>query len=141
MSVPWCSEGVVRKIEKQTVTVEVTIQSACASCQVKGLCGNANMKHELIKAKTDHPEKLNIGDTIRITMKQSMGGKAVTIGYLLPLVVMIITLFITYSISHNELLSVILALVLTTVYYLFIWMFGKKIGRQFVFYVEKEDQI
>lgn len=139
MSIPWCSEGVVRQIENHTVTVEITIQSACAGCHVKGLCANSEMKQELIKAKTRYPERLSVGDSVRITMKQSMGGKAIAIGYLFPLVVMIFTLFLSYSISKNELLSVILALILTLIYYFIIWIFSKKIGKQFVFYAEKEE--
>lgn len=139
MSNPWCSEGIVKKIEGNSITVEITMKSACASCQAKGLCPSLEMKQETIKAKSTHPDKLTVGDRVRITMEQSMGGKAVTIGYLLPLFVMILTLFVAFAISKNELLSVILALVFTAIYYLIIWLFGKKIDRQFTFYAEKEE--
>ena len=141
MSTPLCSEGIVKNIEGNSISVEITMKSACASCQAKGFCPSMDMKQEIIKAKSTHPEKLAVGDRVKITMERSMGGKAVTIGYLLPLFVMIGTLFVSFTISKKELLSVILALVFTAIYYLIIWLFSKKIDHQFIFYAEKEESV
>lgn len=141
MSTPLCSEGIVKNIEGNSILVEITMKSACASCQAKGVCPSIEMKQEIIKATSVHPEELAVGDRVKITMERSMGGKAVTIGYLLPLFVMVGTLFVAFTLSNNELLSVILALVFTAIYYLIVWLFGKKIDRQFTFYAEKEESI
>jgi sigma-E factor negative regulatory protein RseC len=73
-------------------------------------------------------------------MQQSMGSKAVVIGYFLPLVVLLLSLILSYKISQNELLSFFITLGAIGLYFFFVWLFRKKIEKQFIFYVHKIEE-
>lgn len=135
-----CNEGIVRKIDNQKVLVEITVRSACSNCHAKSLCSTYDRKQDLIHATCLHPDTIAVGDQVTVTMQQSMGSKAVIIGYVLPLVVLIFSLILSYKISQNELLSVLITLIITGLYFFSVWLFRKKIDKQFLFYVHKTEE-
>ncbi|MEG2069795.1 MAG: SoxR reducing system RseC family protein [Bacteroidales bacterium] len=134
-----CKEGIVRKINPNDVTVEIIVSSACGGCNAKALCMMSEQKNELIMAKNLGNETFEIGETVSISMRESLGKKAVLIGYLFPFLVLIIGLFSTYYFSRNELLSIGIGIGLTVLYYLIIRLLNKKIDKQFIFYVSKKN--
>jgi hypothetical protein len=76
-----------------------------------------------------------------VNVNGELFGTEAAVGAFSLVATLIGTLFVAFTFSKNELLSVILALVFTAIYYLIIWLFGKKIDRQFTFYAEKEESI
>ncbi|HPY80733.1 MAG TPA: SoxR reducing system RseC family protein [Bacteroidales bacterium] len=135
-----CNEGIVRKIDGENVTVEITVRSACSNCHAKSLCSTYDRKQNLIHAISLTPENIAVGEKVTVSMQQSMGNKAVVIGYFLPLVVLLVSLILSYKISKNELLSFFITLGATGLYFFFVWLFRKKIEKQFIFYVHKIEE-
>lgn len=133
-----CKEGIIRKIEGDEITVEITKSSACAQCHAKAICLPSNEQHDCITAKNIYNEKFEIGEVVTLTLRTSLGVKAVIIGYLIPFIVLMTTLLICYAITKNELISVLVSLLCTALYYLTLKFRNKKLEEKFAFFVHKK---
>lgn len=134
-----CKEGIVRKIEGDEITVEITMSSACNECHAKAICLPSNEKHDCIVAKNMYNEKFEIGEPVTLVLRTSLGLKAVVIGYLLPFIVLMTVLLICYAITKNELISVLVSLVCTALYYFTLKFRDKKLEEKFAFFVHKKN--
>ena len=77
-----------------------------------------------------------IGDQVEIIMNQSMGTKAVFLGYFLPFIFMMITMLTTFSISKNEALTALFTIMILAIYYLLLFVFKKQISNTFSFKIQ-----
>jgi sigma-E factor negative regulatory protein RseC len=134
-----CDEGVVKAIDDEFITVEIVVRSACNSCHAKTICLPSENKNRLVKAQNLHHESFRIGETVSIYMKNSLGKKALFIGYILPLIILLSSLFGSNYFFDNELYAALIALGLVGIYYFIIWLLNRsnKIDREFVFFVKK----
>lgn len=135
-----CKEGIVRKLEGSKVWVEIVVSSACGGCAARSLCNISEKKNELVEAVNLAGEEFSIGETVQIQMMQKLANKAVILGYLLPFVILVAGLFVCYALTHIEWLSVLVAVVLTAIYYVVLKMFDKRLARQFTLYVSKKSE-
>lgn len=134
-----CDEGVVKAIDDEFITVEIVIRSACSSCHAKSICLPSENKNRLVKAQNLHRESFRIGEVVSIYMKNSLGKKALFIGYILPIIILLSSLFGSSSFFDNELYAALTALGLVGIYYFIIWLLNRSniIDREFVFFVKK----
>lgn len=133
-----CKEGIVRKIEGDEITVEITKSSACAECHARAICLPADEKHDCITAHNMYNEKFEVGETVTLVLRTSLGLRAVVIGYLYPFIVLMTALLACYAITRNELISVIASLVCTAVYFVCLKFRNKKLEKKFAFFVHKK---
>ena len=134
-----CNEGIVKFIDNESITVEIVVHSACSGCHAKSICLSSENKNQLVKAKNIHNETFQIGEKVSIYMKESLGKKAVIIGYVIPFIILLAALFISNYFFKNELFSAVFALGLVGIYYFIIWLLNRKnkIDRKFVFFIKK----
>lgn len=133
-----CKDGIIKKIDTDTVWVEITVSSACGACAAKKLCNISEQKNELFEAKNLTGDSFAVGEEVQIMLQQKLARKAVILGYFLPFVVLIVGLFGCYAITHSEGISALVALALTAIYFLFIKLIDKHLSKEFVFYVVKK---
>lgn len=133
-----CKEGIVRKIEGDEITVEITKSSACEQCHARAICLPSNERHDCIIAKNVYNEKFEIGEVVTLALKTSLGVKAVIIGYLFPFIILMTALLICYAITKNELISVLVSLFCTVLYYFTLKFRNKKLEAKFAFLVHKK---
>jgi sigma-E factor negative regulatory protein RseC len=132
-----CKEGIIRAITDTEFVVETMQSSACSGCRAKTLC-SMDRKSELMRIpRCAEDEAFAIEDQVHIKIASSAGAKAVIWGYLFPLLVLVITLFTVYTFTHNDLISVFVALACTAFYYLILNRLNKKIAKKIVFYLTK----
>lgn len=136
-----CKEGIVRKIEGDEITVEITKHSACEECHAKAICLPSHEKYDSIIAKNLYNEKFEIGEAVTLVLRTSLGLKAVIIGYLLPFIVLMTSLLICYAITKKELISVLVSLACTVLYYFTLKFRNKKLEQKFAFFVHKKRNI
>jgi positive regulator of sigma E activity len=67
--------GMVYSISDQYITVQINTASACGSCHAQGLCELSGKEAKSIRVAGKY--KVNIGDTVKVVMRQSMGFSAV----------------------------------------------------------------
>ena len=64
---------------------------------------------EIINSNSDNFKK---GDKVEVSFSKSQGPKALFLGYLLPFLLVIVTLFITFEITGDEVFAGISSLIL-----------------------------
>ena len=132
-----CHRGTIKTIENNMLYVEIERSSACAACHAKSVCPSFDKKNEMIVVPVKDVTAFQIGESVQVNLKKTMGGKAVVLAYLFPFLALIAGLFTTYYFTKNELLSVGVAFAATTLYFLFIKKIDNKLKKHFVFSVHK----
>ena len=132
-----CHQGIVKEIKNNTLFVEIERRAACASCHAKSVCISFEKKDEMLSVNVNNPEAFQLDEAVQVVLKKSMGAKAVVIAYLCPFLVLSLGLFITHYFTKNELLSVCVTFVATTLYFLFIKTMDNKLKKHFSFSINK----
>jgi len=130
--------GRIEGITGDRVMVNFISQSACASCQAKGVCSVSEVQEKSIEA--DNPGfEFKIGDEVKIILQQSMGFKALFLAYVFPLILVLVSLIVLSGILNNEGLAGILSLCGIAAYYGVLFLLRKKVDKQFSFVLKKID--
>ncbi len=121
-----------------TGSLHVTIinESACASCHAKGACTVADYQEKEIEI-THFTQTYTPGQEITILFKQSHGFKALSLGYILPCIILLITLIISLQATNDEGLSGILSLIILIPYYITLYFFRHHLKKIFKFEIEE----
>jgi positive regulator of sigma E activity len=131
-----CHQGTVVKTNEGIVYVKIQAVSACASCQAKSMCNLNEVQEKIIEVYQSGPAKHKPGDLVTVAMKRSMGNKALLLGYLLPFLVVMVTLFVFSYLTGSELQAGILSLVILIPYYMLLYHFRDKLKNTFSFEIE-----
>lgn len=124
--------GVVREVSENKITVVIVNASACSSCHAKGACIASDMKEKEIEIFR-FTGKYSPGQHVNIVGRTFQGYKAAFYGYLLPFLVVFITLFVGISLTENEGLAGLLSLAILIPYYTAIYFFRDKLKSTFEF--------
>jgi sigma-E factor negative regulatory protein RseC len=122
--------------EEKRVEAEMMVSSACGDCKAKGVCGGEK-ESRVVSAYTAHPEIFKVGDEVTISIEQIMGYRAITLSYIVPLVVMIVALALTHS-RWGDLVAGVSALGACALYFVVLAFFRKKLERVIVFSVKNK---
>jgi sigma-E factor negative regulatory protein RseC len=129
-------KGIITKISENSVYVELTVMSACASCHAKSICG-IDSTHKVIEI-SDTQKVWELGENVNVVMRESLGTKALMLGYIIPFFVLIISLlFFILVVKFNEGLAGVLSLGMLVPYYFALYLVKDKIKRKFNFNIEK----
>jgi sigma-E factor negative regulatory protein RseC len=128
--------GIIESINGDKVFVRILSQSACSSCHAKGACTIADVEEKIIEADIDRAENRKTGDQVMVKMEESLGQKAVFLGYVLPLVVLVGSVILFLSLFKHEGLAALLSLFMLVPYYFTLYLFRKKLGKEFRFRIE-----
>ena len=132
--------GIIKNIQNKTIQVLIEQKSACCDCDAKGACTVSDHWGKTINIEsTDATFK--IGDTVILYGKQSIGIQAVVLAFVIPFILILITLFILQSIVTNELISGAVALSVLVPYYIILSFFNKKLASKFKFEIKKDTVV
>ena len=107
-------DGIVRQVNPNNVIVEFSSDFNCSGCHAEALC-NISGKHDKSIEITGN-YNVSPGDTVTVLMKEAMGYKAVILGYLIPLMLVIAGLSVMVSIGLKEFIAGIGSIFLCSVY-------------------------
>ncbi|MGQ1888949.1 SoxR reducing system RseC family protein [Thermophagus sp. OGC60D27] len=127
-------EGIVEQTEGDQVKVKILTQSACASCHAKGVCTAADLQEKIIDVSSDHAYAS--GQRVILVGERRLGLQAAWWAYILPLLLMLGTLIITFSLTNDENISGLLTLAILIPYYLLIKIFNKRFLKTFSFTIK-----
>ncbi|MGM9764344.1 MAG: SoxR reducing system RseC family protein [Candidatus Cryptobacteroides sp.] len=130
-------EGKILELTPEYTTVQIMVSSACSECHAKGLCGVADEKEKIIMLPSDPLTVYELGETVNVVTSRSMGTKAVWISYVIPLCILLILILSLSPVIGNELYCGLIGIGGVLLYYFFIWLFRKKLEKEFVFSIEK----
>ncbi len=130
-------QGEIIEIGIDYIMVEIISRSACSSCNAKSMCSMSEAESKVVEVENKGYEMFEIGETVNVILRKSLGFKALYISYLIPLLILILILLSLSSFGIGELttgLSIIIAL---AVYYIGVYLLRDRFKREFVFTIEK----
>ena len=126
-------QGIVENINGSHLKVRIVQTSACASCSVKGHCTSADTKEKLIDVTDINAASYQVGDRVWVVGELSMGVMAVLLAFILPFLILVISLFVFMAVWNDELSSALCSLALLIPYYYIMWLNKSRMGKKFSF--------
>ncbi|MFA7116033.1 MAG: SoxR reducing system RseC family protein [Bacteroidales bacterium] len=130
-------DGKIKSVKGDKIEVEILSKSACSTCPGRGFCSMSDQANKIINVTNKGEENYKVGENVQVSIKQKLGYKAVWISYGLPLVIFLILLISLPSFLKNELLIGLIILGAVIIYYVILYLCGKRIGRSFDFSIHK----
>lgn len=129
-------QGTIETIKGNKVRVKIQNVSACAGCHAKGACNSADSSDKFVDVTITQNQSFNIGQIVELVGNYSMGLKAALYAYILPFIIVLISLIIALSIFNNELIGGLIALGVLVPYYLTLYFTIQKFEKTFVFTIQ-----
>ncbi len=127
--------GTISDIKDEKITVSILNISACAGCHAKSACSMSDMKEKEIDI-IDYSSSFKLGEEVKIVYQESLGWLALFLAYVLPFILVLITLFIATAFT-NELISGLIALGILLPYYSLLYLFKDRLKKTFSFTIHK----
>ncbi len=129
--------GVVKAIEGGRVDVEITVQSACGTCQARSACAMSEQAEKVVSVWTEQAEQYEIGQQVTVEMEQVMGIKAVVYAYVVPFFIILGVLLVLMECGAGEVISGLSALGACALYYIGLWLLRHKLEKVIVFRIKQ----
>jgi len=129
-------EGIIEHIEGNRAHVRIDSASACAACHAKGGCGAAGQEVKFLDVPL-RGGRFSAGDKVQVLVSKGLGLRAVALGYVYPLILVLAVLVTLVSTGVGELPAAMLALGSLLPYYLVIYLTRNRIGQKFTFSMHK----
>lgn len=124
-------KGVVVAVDGRRLKVQIQSVSACAACHAKGMCTLSDKEDKLIDIEMPNGMEKKVGDVVTVVVTQQRGMQAVVLAYILPAIVVILSLVGLLKIV-SEPVAIILSLLSLAVYYILLYLFRNRISSKFV---------
>ena len=128
--------GIVENIQGSHLSVRIVQTSACAACSVKGHCSSADSKDKIIDIIDTAAASYQVGENVMVVGETSMGMQAVALAFIIPCVLLIITLFLFMALIENELYAALLSLAVLVPYYYILWLNKTRLKQKFSFTIK-----
>lgn len=129
--------GVVDGVEGECVRVRILQSSACSACKVAAHCNASETKEKIIDVMDADASHYQKGDQVMVVADTAVGFRASLYGYLLPLVLMVVTLVAVLAASHSEGLAALSALGILMPYYVLLFLMRNKLRNRLSFTLER----
>lgn len=131
-------EGIVESVEDGLVRVRILQASACAACKVASRCHTAEAKEKIIDVAVDGSEafRWQKGQTVTVGTSSAMAGRALLLGFGIPLLLMLIVLVVTLAAGGSEGMAALLMMASLIPYYIGLWLCRNLIARSISFHIE-----
>lgn len=121
----------------QNVEVEVEVNEACGACASKSMCALSTARQtRTVSARNLSGRELFAGDRVVVYAFREVGLKAVLLSYVVPTVLLLATLLCADVFSFAELYAALGALLVLALYYLGLYLSGKRISKTIKFYIK-----
>lgn len=126
-------KGKVIHLEGLDVRVMIESMSACAACHAKGMCTLSDKEDKIIdiKVSADRAAKLNVGDEVVVAVSQQRGMQAVLLAYILPAILVVLSLILLLKLLPEP-LAILAALAVLGGYYYVLYLFRNKLDAKFI---------
>ncbi len=128
--------GTVKNIDESSITVSIIKNSACASCLAKGACNLAEVEEKEVEVNNFGAD-YEVGEQVKVFFGESLGFKAIFLGYILPFLIVLISLVVFNQLNVSEIQSGIYSLGTLIPYYFTLYLLRKKHKKLFTFFIEK----
>jgi len=129
-------EGFIINKADDYYNVRLIVKSACSACEIKGACSVSEITEKILQVKDEGISYLP-NERVMVSMKSSLGLKAVLLGYILPFIIILTSLIIGVKVFKNDGIAAGVALLLTGVYYFVLYLFRSTLKNKFKYSIRK----
>lgn len=129
--------GVVDGVGGECVRVRILQSSACSACKVAAHCNASETKEKIIDVMDADASHYQKGDQVMVVADTAVGFRASLYGYLLPLILMVVTLVGVLAATHSEGLAAVSALGILIPYYVLLFLMRNKLRNRLSFTLER----
>lgn len=123
--------GTITAIKQNIITVEIAQKEACGSCALKDACSQTTKQHQ-IEVETQTPEKYQTGQKAEVTISSKQAFYAALYGYIIPLFLVILSLFLSFILTKNETTAALCGLGILIPYYILLWIFRNNLKKSLI---------
>ena len=109
--------GVVKSVDDDSIIVGIVKNSGCASCQAKESCNISETEEKEIEIN-QFEKNYSIGEQVKVYFSESLGFRALFLGYVLPFLIVLSILIVLTIVKINEGIAGLFALGSLLPYYL-----------------------
>ena len=131
-------KGIVEGSGNGIVSVRISPVSACSGCHSKGSCSLFGTAERIIEVR-DKRGDFRTGERVGITITQSMGNKAIVLGYFVPFLLVLCTLILLTLLRLKEWQAGLIALFTLVPYYIILYFSRSILRKTFTFTLKKLD--
>ena len=128
--------GIVESIQGSHLSVRIVQTSACAACSAKGHCSSADSKDKVIDITDTAASSFRVGERVMVVGEMSMGMMVVMLAFIIPFVLLVVSLFLFMALIGNELYAALLSLIILVPYYFVLWLNKTRLKQQFSFTIK-----
>jgi|WetSurMetagenome_2_1015567.scaffolds.fasta_scaffold06559_2 positive regulator of sigma E activity len=130
--------GIIKSIGKDFIRVRIIENYACTECAVASHCNASDMKDKIVNIyNLDNIKDYRIDEAVIVTASTRIEFNAILLAFIIPLIIMVATLFIVASTTSDELLSAIASLFVLVPYYLVLYYNRGRIREKLSFEIER----
>ena len=129
-------EGVISRIDKEKAWVVIMQSSACADCHAKTMCRISEQREKIVEIP-DIDASFQAGDKVIVVGSASLGLQAVGYAFVIPLILVVVGLIMSFSFFNSESLAAMVAIVILVAYFFILYIFKDRFKKKFVFKMKK----
>lgn len=123
--------GFIEAFNGDMAIVRLRRISACSSCESSGNCRSHAGKEILVEVKCNKDSCHKVGDGVYVEISRGSALKAVGIGFLTPMTLILLSVVIVKYFGGDDLLSAYSSLVVIALYFVFIHTIRHKMDEVF----------
>ena len=131
------SEGIIKDIRKNQVTVEIICKSACAECLQKGNCALHDITIKKIVIDTPDADAFCIGEKVKVELSEKDKRISLFLAYILPLCLLLCCLSVFSAFKYSDTLNAIMSLTMLAGYYIFLRCFNNYLKKHIKFNLQR----
>ncbi|HRN15805.1 MAG TPA: SoxR reducing system RseC family protein [Xylanibacter oryzae] len=130
--------GIIESIGKDFIRVRIIENYACSECSVASHCNASDMKEKIVNIyNLNNIKDYRIDETVIVTASTKIEFNAILLAFIIPFIIMVVTLFIVASTTSDELLSAIASLFVLVPYYVVLYYNRGRIREKLSFEIER----
>ena len=131
-------KGIVAFVGRDFVRVDIIVNEACGSCAARKSCSMGSSEKREITIFTPLAAQYKVGEEVDVQAKRTIGIMAVTLCYVVPLLVLIATLVASKLCGITDGISALITLGAIALYFGVLAIFHKHISRKVTFQITKK---
>ena len=128
--------GIITKIEEDTIHVRIIQKSACSGCHAQSICSASESKEKIIEV-SDCSGAFQVNEEVLLCGKSSLGLQAVVLAFVIPLIIVFTTIAFGTYMQWEETTSGLTGLLLLIPFYCILYILRDKLKKRFVFTLKK----
>jgi sigma-E factor negative regulatory protein RseC len=129
-------EGVITKIDGDTLEIKIIAQSACAACHAKSACTMSDQAEKVLTVPKPEGQEFQLFQKVKVVMAVGQGNKAAILAYLVPIILLLAALFICLGIGLSEGLAALIGIAVLIPYYFILYLRRDQLKKKFDYRIE-----